>query len=88
VFGDVDGELLVGVDTSESDFLSDDHDGATVEARRCTVTGSTEGRGGGPAGRAPRSLRAGHSSAGWAGCAPVRGCRGRRTSAWRPRCGC
>src|SRR5918911_2919295 len=29
-----------------------------LEARRCTVTGSTEGRGGGPAGRAPRSLRA------------------------------
>jgi hypothetical protein len=29
-----------------------------AEGRRCTVIGSTEGRGGGPAGRAPRSLRA------------------------------
>ena len=30
VFGDVDGELLVGVGASESDFLSNDHDDATV----------------------------------------------------------
>ena len=30
VFGDMDGELLVGVGASESDFLSDDGDDATV----------------------------------------------------------
>jgi hypothetical protein len=30
VFGDVDGEFVVGVGASEGDFLSDDHDDATV----------------------------------------------------------
>lgn len=58
VFGDVDGELVVGVGASESDFLSNDHDDATVG--RAALHGGRFGRGSGwgPAGRAPRNLQA------------------------------
>jgi hypothetical protein len=58
VFGDVDGELSVGVGSAEGQFCPTTVMIPLSEARGCTVMGSTEGRGGGPAGRAPHSLRA------------------------------
>ena len=62
-------------------------------ARRWTVTGSAEGRGGGPAGRAPRSLRAWsrvsglgrvRSSSRVAGSKNVRVVSSMRMPTWRP----
>jgi hypothetical protein len=45
VFGDVDGELAVGADASDCPTTVMT---PLLEARRCTVTGSSAGRGGGP----------------------------------------
>jgi len=45
VFGDVDGELMVGVGASGSDFLSNDHDDTTVG--RAALHGGWFGRGAG-----------------------------------------
>lgn len=58
-----------------------------LAVRRCTVTGSLEGRGGGPALRVPRSRSTPRRSAGWAGLAPAARCRGRRTAAASARSG-
>jgi hypothetical protein len=69
-----------------------------LQARRWAVTGSVEGLGGGPAGRAPRMLRAWSQVRGWAGCGVVpwsvsglpgraEGGAGRAETAGRPACG-
>ena len=46
--GDVDGEGLVAVDPPEGHLLTAHHHDPVFEARRWTVIGSAEGRGGGP----------------------------------------
>ena len=56
--GDVDGDDLAGVDPAQGDFLPATMMTPVLLATRWTVTGSVKGRGGGPAGRAPRSSRA------------------------------
>jgi hypothetical protein len=53
--GDVDGDSAVGVDSAEGDFWPQIMITPLFEARRCARTGSIDGRGGGPAGRTPRS---------------------------------
>ena len=56
--GDVDGDDLPGVDPAQGDLCPATMMMPVLLATRWTVTGSAEGRGGGPAGRAPRSSRA------------------------------
>ena len=52
------GHHGVGVVSAEGEFLPGDGDDPGVRAPRWAVTGSTDGQGGGPAGRAPRRRRA------------------------------
>ena len=50
--GDVRGHGLSGVPAAEGDLLSGDHEDSVAGHRRWTLTGSVEGGGTGPTGRA------------------------------------
>ena len=58
VGGDVDGDDAPGVDAARAIFCAAIMITPVLLATRWAATGSVEGRGGGPAGRAPRILRA------------------------------
>src|SRR5215472_714931 len=58
VVGDVDGDDPPGVDAAEGDLLPGDHDDAGVAGPPWHGDGSADGRGGGPAGLAPRMVQA------------------------------
>jgi hypothetical protein len=58
VLGDIDGDHGVGVCAPRASFCPATMMTPVFDARRCAVTGSSEGRGGGPAGWAPRRRRA------------------------------
>lgn len=54
VLSDMNGHDVVGVAAPEGEFWPATMMTPVADSRRCTVTGSIESRGGGPAGRAPR----------------------------------